>query len=242
MIVIPMAGLSSRFKKEGYKQPKYMLEAHGKTLFEHAVLSFQNYFDSERFLFIALSNEFDVEGFLEDKIDFLGIKDYDIVILNEPTDGQAQTVYLGLQQTTFSPEHITVFNIDTFRPNFVYPSAFDISQIDGYLETFIGSGANWSNVLPVENSNRVQYTAEKKEISHYCCTGLYYFRSSTEFMDLFEKVFQSGLDSIESNEYYIAPMYNFLIEENKDIRFSVIDADDVIFCGIPSEYESFLTR
>ncbi|EOA0230274.1 capsular biosynthesis protein, partial [Escherichia coli] len=36
MIVIPMAGLSSRFKKAGYVKPKYMLEAHGKTLFSHS--------------------------------------------------------------------------------------------------------------------------------------------------------------------------------------------------------------
>lgn len=31
MIVIPMAGMSSRFFKAGYTQPKYMLEAHGQT-------------------------------------------------------------------------------------------------------------------------------------------------------------------------------------------------------------------
>ena len=53
MIVIPMAGLSSRFTKAGYDKPKYMLEAFGRSLFWHAVSSFSNYFDSEDFLFIA---------------------------------------------------------------------------------------------------------------------------------------------------------------------------------------------
>ena len=33
-VVITMAGLGSRFRKAGYKVPKYMIEAHGKTLFE----------------------------------------------------------------------------------------------------------------------------------------------------------------------------------------------------------------
>ncbi|EKO3985769.1 capsular biosynthesis protein, partial [Vibrio fluvialis] len=41
MIMIPMAGMSSRFFKAGYSKPKYMLEAKGKTLFEHSVLSFE---------------------------------------------------------------------------------------------------------------------------------------------------------------------------------------------------------
>ena len=32
-IVITMAGLGSRFRKAGYQVPKYMIEAHEKTLF-----------------------------------------------------------------------------------------------------------------------------------------------------------------------------------------------------------------
>ena len=40
MIVIPMAGLSQPFTRAGYDRPKYMLEAHGRTLFDQAVLSF----------------------------------------------------------------------------------------------------------------------------------------------------------------------------------------------------------
>ena len=53
MIVIPMAGASRRFTEAGYDLPKYMLEAHGKSLFRHSVESFSDYFASEPFLFIA---------------------------------------------------------------------------------------------------------------------------------------------------------------------------------------------
>lgn len=38
-IVITMAGLGERFLKAGYKQPKYEIEVHGKTLFEWSLLS-----------------------------------------------------------------------------------------------------------------------------------------------------------------------------------------------------------
>ncbi|MBD6989485.1 capsular biosynthesis protein, partial [Vibrio parahaemolyticus] len=44
MIIIPMAGMSSRFFNAGYDKPKYMLEARGVTLFEHSILSFKKYF------------------------------------------------------------------------------------------------------------------------------------------------------------------------------------------------------
>ena len=42
-IVITMAGLGSRFKKAGYTVPKYMIEAHGKTLFEWSMESLSGF-------------------------------------------------------------------------------------------------------------------------------------------------------------------------------------------------------
>ena len=36
-LIFPMAGQSARFSRAGFTVPKYMLEAHGKSLFRHAV-------------------------------------------------------------------------------------------------------------------------------------------------------------------------------------------------------------
>jgi len=241
MIVIPMAGLSSRFKKAGFELPKYMLEAKGKTLFEHSVLSFEKYFDTEAFLFIALDVN-QTRAFVEDKCQQMGIKRFEVVTLDAPTRGQAETVYLGLKAAKVAAETpITIFNIDTFRPGFVYPVTFNKDEVDGYLETFIGEGKNWSNVLPVaEGSTKVSLTAEKQEISQYCCTGLYYFRTAESFNTIFEQDVQQDVTQMQGGEFYIAPMYNKLIQQGLDIRFTVISAKDVIFCGVPDEYFEFL--
>lgn len=241
MIVIPMAGLSSRFKKAGFDKPKYMLEARGQTLFNHSVLSFEKYFNTEEFLFIVLDVH-DTPKFVEKSSAELGISNYRIVVLDEPTRGQAETVYLGLKAASIEgTTAITVFNIDTFRPKFSYPQSFNINDVDGYLETFIGTGANWSNVLPkFKGSDKVVKTAEKQEISEFCCTGLYYFRSAEKFLQLFESFINMELKDLQGGEFYIAPMYNNLIEEGADIRFSIIDENDVVFCGVPDEYYAFI--
>jgi NDP-sugar pyrophosphorylase family protein len=241
MIVIPMAGLSSRFKKEGYKSPKYMLKAKGKTLFHHSVESFNKYFDQEFFLFITL-NTTTIKKFIEDECEILGVKNYKIIILEKPTNGQAETVYKGLKKSkNIDVSNIYIFNIDTFRPNFTKPTSFDLDCIDGYLETFVGSGSNWSNILPCKKgSDKVKLTAEKKEISEYCCTGLYYWKSSKVFFDIYERSFKKGMHGFNSNEFYIAPMYNLLIEEGGDVRYTVIDKKNLIICGTPREYESFI--
>lgn len=240
MIVIPMAGLSSRFKKAGYDLPKYMLQAHGKTLFNHSVTSFVKYFNKQPFLFIAL-NVFNTKQFIEKECELLGLENYQIVMLDNPTQGQAETVYEGLQLAKVdTKEPITIFNIDTFRPNFSFPKEFDIEKVDGYLETFIGRGANWSNVLPAnEKLKTVKLTAEKQEISEYCCTGLYYWRYCDDFCRIFESYQRQALTEIQAGEYYIAPMYNQLISEGKNIRFNVINECQVIFCGVPDEYDDF---
>ena len=241
MIVIPMAGLSSRFKNAGYTKPKYMLEAHGKTLFNHSVSSFQKYFKCEKFLFIALDVD-NTHDFINAECVSLGISDFSIVILEEPTKGQAQTVYQGLiSENVTMDEALLVFNIDTFRPGFTYPDIFNIKDIDGYLETFIGEGKNWSNIQPKDESNyTVAFTAEKKEISRYCCTGLYFWRYARDFIRVFNEYQQTSSKDLDAGEYFIAPMYNQMINEGADIRYSIISPDEVIFCGIPAEYESFI--
>lgn len=243
MIVIPMAGLSSRFKKAGYSLPKYMLEAHGKTLFTYSIESFEAYFNSEKFLFIAL-DVFDTKAFIEKECKKLGINQYDVVILEEPTRGQAETVYLGLINASINDsEKILIFNIDTFRPGYRWPVNFDLSNVDGYLETFIGEGENWSNIVPSsEGDYRVERTAEKQQISEYCCTGLYFFRRADSYCSLFENYSKFDERSLDAGEYYIAPMYNLMLQQGMDIRYSVIDKEEVIFCGIPQEYEDLKKR
>jgi len=241
MIVIPMAGLSTRFKKAGYELPKYMLEAHGKTLFAHSVDSFKDYYENETFLFVAL-DVFDTERFIIKQCDLLGVKHYKIVMLSEPTRGQAETVYFGVKSAGIKDgESLLIFNIDTFRPNFRLSDFLDVNTVDGYLETFIGEGANWSNVLPDDTDlQTAKLTAEKQQISEYCCTGLYFWRYCEDFCRIFERYQGKQKNEFQAGELYIAPMYNDLIHEGKDIRYSIIDKKDVFFCGVPDEYDAFL--
>ena len=241
MIVIPMAGMSSRFTVAGYQTPKYMLQAHGQSLFAHAIKSFEAYFDKLPFLFIA-RNVQNTETFIRNECRRLGIMSFVVVILDAPTSGQAETVAIGLQKADISlSEMVTIFNIDTFRPGFVFPSNLDLLNIDGYLEVFRGEGANWSYVLPNPiGDGSVLETTEKVPVSDLCCTGLYHFKSKKLFLDIYKEFTKEGLTRFGLKELYIAPMYNLMIEKNMVIRYSEIRRDEVIFCGVPEEYLDFL--
>lgn len=243
MIVFPMAGLSRRFTDAGYTVPKYMLEAHGKTLFAHAVSGFSHYFGSRPFRFVCR----DVAGtpdFVARECRALGLAEVSIVVLEAPTAGQAETVALGLTQEPCAVEEpLTIFNIDTFHRAFRFPEGFDVGGVDGYLEVFRGSGANWSYVRPSEERPfQVVETTEKVPISDLCCTGLYHFGATGLYLDAWERFRSDAAEAMGLRELYVAPMYNLLIRDGRDIRYSVIGADDVVFCGTPEEYDVFLGR
>ncbi|MDD7297723.1 MAG: capsular biosynthesis protein, partial [Helicobacter bilis] len=164
IIVIPMAGLSSRFKQSGYNEPKYMLSLLDKSVFYHAIHSFKAYFNKEKILFVC-RDICNTKAFIDGECKKLGLQFYETITLEKETMGQAHTTLLGLEKSeTKDTESLLIFNIDTFRPNFSLPITTDFSEIDGYLEVFHAEGNEWSFVLPDKNSNRVLKTSEKDRI------------------------------------------------------------------------------
>ena len=244
MIIFPMAGQSSRFKKAGYGVDKFMLEAHGRSLFAYAVGGFEALIGEEPFLFIHRGGE-EVRTFIRTECARLGFAqdDYRLVALDAPTRGQAETVALGLAAAGVTPDSpLTIFNIDSFRPGFQYPSVKFDKDVAGYLEVFSGEGDHWSFVKPVPGTNLAQEVAEKHRISNLCSTGLYYFRTVEEFNEAYSREDQRLAENSNASELYVAPLYNHLIDAGQKVCFHEIDPDQVIFCGIPSEYDSFLAR
>ena len=238
MIVIPMAGLSSRFTKAGYTKPKYMLPLAGKSVFAHSIESFAAYFETMPFIFIARATA-DTEAFIREETAKLGIKDVRIIILDHATVGQAETVEFGLRKAALNLETpLTIFNIDTFRKDFRFPDASWFETSYGYLEVFKGEGANWSYVGPVAGAHAplVDRTTEKQPISDLCCDGLYHFSRMTDFL---EALGQERLNPSLS-EIYVAPIYNHLIKKGYKIHYKLINTDAITFCGVPAEYEALL--
>ena len=231
MIVIPMAGASRRFTDAGYVRPKYELPLDGRPVFDHAVGGFAALFANEPFLFVVAGAE--AAAFVEARAAALGIAHAQVMTLGAPTAGQAETVSLGLAKAGPAAETpLTIFNIDTFRPAY-RPPAGPLAGMDGWLEVFRGSGANWSYVRPAPGDAPIALeTAEKRPISDLCCTGLYQFARAADF----ETALAAERAAPSMNELYVAPLYNHLIARGLTIGYRLIDRDEVVFCGTPEEY------
>lgn len=244
MICIPMAGRSKRFLDAGYQKPKFMLDAHGRTLFDWAVCSFNGYFASEPFLFICL-NDRKIRQFIEERCIALGIENFNVICLDTGTSGQAETCYRGLISTRCNTDQrLLIFNIDTIRFDFRFQN-FN-AESWGYLECFIGAGDNWSNVISHSSEPfKVLRTSEKLNESELCCTGAYFFSKVKNFLNDYEEFYlnqTSGhLKELET-ESFVAPIYNNPITKGRVVNYTIINNSDVVFCGTPSEYQEFCSR
>ncbi len=233
-----MAGMSRRFTEAGYALPKYMLPLQGTTVFAHAVGSFVGLFADTPFLFIA-RHVAGTEAFLRAECGRLGIADARIIMLEQPTAGQADTVELGVREAGIGErEPLTIFNIDTFRSRFAFPPAGWFGTSDGYLEVFRGSGPNWSYVGPADDAAEplVARTTEKQPISDLCCDGLYHFARAGDFRAALDR--ERARPSLP--ELYVAPLYNHLIANGRRIHYDIVAEEMITFCGVPAEYEAVL--
>jgi hypothetical protein len=236
MIVIPMAGESRRFFLAGYTQPKYRLMLKGKSLFDHAVASFAAYFETEPFL-IILRGESDASAFVKARLEALGVRRFELAVLDAPTAGQAETVAKGMAMCTQAQADtpLTIFNIDTFRPGFRYPQAGWFSTCDGYLEVFRATDTGLSFVRPdPEDSARVAETAEKRVISDLASNGLYYFRRAEDYL----AAYAAEQAAPTAHELFVAPLYNHLIRQDKKIYYILLTQTQTIVCGTPAQYEA----
>ncbi len=235
IFVIAMAGEGRRFHDAGYGD-KYRLMLDCVPLFDHAVGSFSHYFGGARFLFVLRP---EAEEFVRQRSHTLDIAQAQIAVLPRATSGQAESVFLGLEQAAIADATpLTIFNIDTFRPSYRAPPL----RGGGDLEVFEGEGDNWSFVAPdPARPGRVLETSEKRPISRLCCTGLYRFAAAGDFRWAFQHPTPPHGEA-EQRERYIAPLYNALINRDRDIRYTVIDRSAVTFCGTPEEYEVLCAR
>lgn len=232
IILIPMAGLSSRFVEVGMA-PKYTLKVKPfETMFDFALKSFEQWFDTAKFI-IVVKDQYAMD-FAKSHCDVLGIKDYNILNLGQTTRGQAETTYNGLCEYHLddSDDTLMIFNVDSQRRNIKLP---DDDIWDTLFDAFYDEDTKpiWS-FCKVDKNDNVIKTAEKNKISHWCSTGLYVFRSAKLFSDAYSEAYQDS-----NYNFYISSLYNNL--KGMTNRLLKCDKNDLDVIGTPEQYNEYIS-
>lgn len=241
-IIITMAGLGSRFLKNGYNQPKYEIRlSNGESLFSLSIKSLVNLIDKEDKIIFMTRKENNSIDFINHEMtkEFIDLDNYVIKELDYLTDGQATTAYLAKDLIDNEEDPIIIYNIDTY----VEPSALVKEDIkgNGWIPCFNGKGDHWSfcktksgiNEDNIDELDRVIEVAEKRRISPNCSIGLYYFDS----FRIYENIYK--MYKTENKEKYIMPMYSYMLEYNKPVYITSIPEDKVHCLGTPEELKEY---
>jgi NDP-sugar pyrophosphorylase family protein len=195
-LVMPMAGMGSRFVQQGYSQPKPVIDVAGKPMFVRSVESIGIDFDDYVFIIQAEHNisKAILEYYPQAKI----------IELEQVTQGAACTV-LKAQQFFEDTDSLFVCNCDNFmqwdKSKFV-----EQQHHDGIIMVFeeTEQDPKWS-YAQVEDGLVVK-VAEKNPISKWATSGHYYWRSWATFVESANRMIEA--EDTVNGEYYLCPVYN----------------------------------
>lgn len=235
-IVIPMAGRGQRFTDAGHLLPKFLLEAHGKTLLQWSVDSLPLELASLT-IFIML-REHEQKFQVESKIRRLyqGKTPLAFVLLDEITRGQAETI-LRAASLIERELPLVIFNIDTMFRSPTLKNNLLRTDVDGVLGSFHSIEPRFSFAV-TDNDGLVTLVTEKEPVSDNALTGLYHFRRAVDFLKSAEAAIDNNL--LTKGEFYVAPLYNELLKHDARIILDHTPVHHIL--GTPQEYENFLIK
>jgi len=233
-ILIPMAGRGSRFEEQGYTDKKPFIDVNGKPMIHRVIENLGMEFDKEyMFIMICLQEDFDKYDFTEfEKV--IGHNSYDVVILDDVTEGAAQTI-LQAKDLIDDDTPLMTMNSDQLV-DWDIERLFEMcEQFDGVIPCFYGEGNAWSYARTLDNGY-VQEVAEKKQISKYATAGYYYWKKGSDFVKYAEQMIKDN--SRTNGEFYVAPVYNWAVKDGK--RIGVFMVDKCYSLGTPEDLQEYL--
>lgn len=228
-----MAGRGSRFAEVGFTAPKPLINVRGKPMYAWAVDSLP-LSRAHRLIFICLEehlHERDLETEIRTRYAGLNVS---ILSLNKVTEGQACTV-LEARTWIDNDEPLLIYNADTYCRTLLTKSLGQMNgDAAGLIGIFQAPGDKWS-FARLNESDRVLETAEKRRISDWATTGLYYFSRGSDFVRYADEMIAA--DDRVNGEFYVAPIYNRMIAAGAHIKAD--KADEVWVLGSPEDLEHF---
>lgn len=235
-IVIPMAGLGSRFASVGYEKPKPFIDVNGKPMIVR-VLENLNYPNSN-FILIARKEHLEREKLLVQQIK----EEYNVTFLgiDKLTEGTACTV-LHARKYINNDLPLLIANSDQIVDISISKFIDDCFErnLDGSILTFKDYELNpkWS-FAKLDNNGLVIEVKEKEPISEFATVGIYLFNKGSEFVN-------SAIDMIiendrVNNEFYTCPVYNYLIKNRAKIGIYNIEPSGMHGIGTPEDLALYL--
>ena len=230
-VLIPMAGAGSRFQQAGYTFPKPLIDVRGKPMIQLVV---ENLNIKANYVYVVQKEH--REKYNLDTLLNLITPNCKIVEVDKLTEGAACTALLAKEHIN-KDTPLFFANSDQFvewdSNEFLYK--MNETNADGGIVSFRATHPKWS-FAKVDEKGLVTEVAEKNPISDIATVGYYYWKKGSDFVKYAEDMIEK--DIRVKNEFYVCPVFNQAIEDNKEIR--TFDIPKMWGLGTPEDLKYYL--
>ena len=243
--VIPMAGLGSRFKSEGYELTKPLIPISGKPMVIQAVNDLPK---TSNYIFAVRK---DMKGFNQISNTILNTyRSSYIVEINKLTDGQACTTeiaidkLLNVQSTNKEPITISACDNGVLFDSNKYASLIDDENVDIAVWGVRGHSNAIRNPemygwIESDPDNIIKKISVKKPLKSPdkdpIIIGTFTFKKIEDFFSSLEKLYSR--EGKINGEYYLDSVINDAIEQG--LKCKLFEVDYYISWGTPNELKTF---
>jgi dTDP-glucose pyrophosphorylase len=236
-IVIPMAGAGSRFAKGGYADPKPLIPVHGKPMIQLVIDNLRPACP-HRFIFICQREHVLAYDLVARLNQFA--RGCEVVILDGLTDGAARTV-LQAKYLINDDAPLMIANSDQYVTADINEYLTEMSRrnLGGLIMSMTATDPKWS-FAELNDQGLVKRVVEKEVISNIATVGIYNFNHGADFVRGAEDMI--GQEMMVNSEYYVAPVYNILIQQGYRVGVCSIGSEGAGMhgLGIPADLQLFL--
>jgi dTDP-glucose pyrophosphorylase len=229
-----MAGRGSRFAEAGYKDPKPLIPVNGVPMIKLVIDNLAPR-RPHRFVFVCQRQHVRAYG-LEARLTAWA-PGCAIVQLDGVTEGAACSVLAAEAFLDETP--LMIANSDQYLDVAIDGYLDAMAGLDGIIMTMTALDPKWSFVA-VDGQGLATQLAEKVPISNEATVGVYNFARGRDFARAAKAMIARDLRV--NGEFYVAPVYNMLIEGGARIGVHNIgaEADGMYGLGTPADLELFL--
>ena len=239
-LLFPMAGLGSRFQKEGYEMPKPLIEVSGKPMAVQALMDLP-LTDKQKFV---LREDMHAVNLLKEALQ-KNVTNAEFSILNHMTDGQASTCVEGANGLSMN-EPVTIAACDN---GMIYDSDLFISLMDSNdVDVIVWAARGYPGAIrnpemygwiDADETGVIQDVSVKKSLSDPktdpIVVGAFTFKKMSNFLHSVEKMKDRG--GKINGEYYVDTAINDAI--SLGLRCVLFEIDYYICWGTPNDLRTF---
>ena len=230
-VVVPMAGLGSRFADKGYDLPKPLIDVDGVPMIKKVVYNLDM---GGRYIFIV-SREHEDAYKISELLRKIASK-VEIIYVDAPTEGAAATTLLA-KELINEDTPLIIANCDQLldwkSSDFISDSGD--RNLDGAIVVFPSDEEKWS-YAKTDALGYVTEVAEKVVISNKATAGVYYWKTGEDYVKYAEQMIAKDIRT--NGEFYVCPVYNEAIADGKEI--GVFEVNGMASLGTPEDLESYL--